>query len=213
MRIEHCTRCPRLRTHCTNLSFKKRRAFLHETYWGKPVAGFGDHKAKLMIVGLAPSAHGANRTGRVFTGDRSGQWLYGMLYKMGFSNQPCSLKKDDSLELQNVYISCIVKCAPPKNNPTLEELLNCRSHLLSEIQSLTQVRVFLALGNISFKGLWPLLMPKDSPPRFKHGLEIPLPHNRHLILSYHPSQQNTFTGRLTESMWKKVFQKVKAHAV
>jgi uracil-DNA glycosylase family 4 len=179
-------------------------------YWGRPVPSFGDPQARLLIIGLAPAAHGGNRTGRVFTGDRSGDWLYGALYEAGFANQPTSIHKDDGLQLYDCYITAAVHCAPPENKPLPEEFAACRPYLLQELTLLKRVRVVMALGQIAFaayltarreSGL-PILSPA---PRFGHGCVFTL-NETTLLGSYHPSQQNTFTGRLTREMFQAVFR-------
>ena len=209
-KITACTACDRLRSYCLKVAKEKRRAYQDQAYWGKPITGFGDPNSKVMIVGLAPAAHGANRTGRVFTGDRSGDWLYRALYKSGFANQPHATDIHDRLQLKEAYISCVVKCAPPENKPTTEEEKNCSPFLKEEIESLPSVKIWIALGQIALKGLWPLLHPQGKPrPRFQHGSVIPLDADRWLLLSYHPSQQNTFTGRLTEPMFDQVFSRAR----
>ncbi len=207
--IAGCSKCSRLRNHCHEIAKEKRRAFKEQTYWGKPVSGFGDPHAKLMMVGLAPAAHGANRTGRVFTGDRSGEWLYRALFQTGFSNQPLSENKSDGLELNGAYVSCIVRCAPPGNKPTPKEISQCRHYLETEISFLSQVQVFIALGQIAFHSLWKILEPLKPVPKFRHGVNILLSQKKHLLLSYHPSQQNTFTGRLTQEMFLERFETAK----
>ena len=204
--IQACSACDRLRSHCEEISVLKRRSYSSENYWGKPVVGFGDPKAKVMVVGLAPGAHGANRTGRVFTGDRSGEWLYRALYRAGFSNQVHSTNQEDGLILRGAYITCVVKCAPPGNKPTLEEQRRCVSYLKKELDLFPGVRVWVALGQIAFENLWPLLSSGARRPKFQHGARIPLEGKRLLLLSYHPSQQNTFTGKLTEEMFDRVFE-------
>jgi uracil-DNA glycosylase family 4 len=211
--IVGCEACPRLRKHCRGVAETKRKAYLDETYWGRPITGFGDPKARLLIVGLAPAAHGANRTGRIFTGDRSGDWLYRALHKAGFANQPTSVHAKDGLKLNDSYVSCVVKCAPPDNKPEPEELKRCSPYLEREIAAIKQARVFLALGGIALQGLWPLLGSRDARgklaarPKFGHGAERELGNGRTLLMSYHPSQQNTFTGRLTEPMLDQVFER------
>lgn len=208
--IHSCSRCPRLRSHCKTIAQTKRRSYIDEEYWGKPVCGFGDPQARLMIVGLAPGAHGANRTGRMFTGDRSGEWLYRALHRFGFSNQTESIDHNDGLQLKDSYITCVVKCAPPDNQPAREEQKNCSYFLQQEIQSMPQVRVWIALGQFALNGLWPFLNASNpSKPKFKHGEEIDLGFNRSLLLSYHPSQQNTFTGVLTEPMFHSIFERAR----
>lgn len=206
-----CDRCPRLRNHCQQIATEKRKAFRNEKYWGRPVPGFGDIQARFVIVGLAPAAHGANRTGRIFTGDRSGDWLYRALHKQGFANQPESRHRDDGLELRDTWVTCAVHCAPPDNKPLPEEFETCSSHLTSELGALAATsRVFLALGGLALKSLWPLLESSPGPmPKFQHAKEIQLSGGRTLLLSYHPSQQNTFTGRLTEPMFDSVFQRAR----
>ena len=205
-----CVRCPRLRAHCMEVSRTKRAAYRDETYWGKPVPGFGDPNASLVLIGLAPGAHGANRTGRIFTGDRSGDWLYGELFRQGLASRPDSRRADDGLELDGVYISAAGRCAPPGNKPMPEELDRCREYLVRELQALPNARVLLALGGIAFDAILkarralgrPPMAPK---PTFAHGAAFPLPEGGWLLASYHPSQQNTSTGKLTEAMWRAVF--------
>jgi uracil-DNA glycosylase family 4 len=210
--IHSCESCPRLREYCQKIAKIKRRAYLKETYWGKPIAGFGDPHARLVVVGLAPGAHGANRTGRMFTGDRSGEWLYRALHKSGFANQAHSSSMDDGLILRDTYITCTVKCAPPDNKPSREEEANCSEFLKTELNLLKEARVWIALGQIALKNLWPLLSPHNensARPQFRHGGRIQFRPNQWLLLSYHPSQQNTFTGRLTEPMFDSIFSEAK----
>lgn len=207
--IVSCEACPRLRAHCRKIANEKRRAFQNETYWGKPLPGFGDPEARLLIIGLAPAAHGANRTGRMFTGDRSGEWLYRAIHKAGFSNLPRSEGRSDGLRLKDAYISSVVKCAPPDNKPTLDELNRCSGYLDEELPALKNVKVFMALGQIALQGIWPKIAPGEPRPKFGHCKTVELPDGRHIVLSYHPSQQNTFTGRLTEPMFDAVFAEVK----
>lgn len=213
LRITRCERCPRLREHCREVARIRRRQFINEEYWGKPVPGFGDPAAQLLIVGLAPAAHGANRTGRMFTGDQSGLWLYRAIHRAGFSNGPESKGPGDSLQLKGCFITAAARCAPPGNKPTPEELEHCGMFLREEIRSLHQVRVFLALGRIALHALWRQLpaeiLPRRTLPEFGHGLEIPLNDGRLILGSYHPSQQNTFTGKLTEPMFDRVFVRVR----
>jgi uracil-DNA glycosylase family 4 len=207
-----CSQCSRLRNHCVQIAATRRAAYRSQTYWGKPVSGFGDPQAELVIVGLAPSAHGANRTGRMLTGDRSGDWLYRALFELGYANQPTSTHRDDGLVLRNCYVTCVVKCAPPDNKPTPGEFGACRPYLAAELQTLRSAKTYLALGNLAYTELWKELVPAASSrkervprPAFRHGLQIRLPdRNQTLLLSYHPSQQNTFTGRLTWKMWMDV---------
>ncbi len=209
-RIIHCSLCPRLVAHREQVAREKVKRYRDWDYWGKPVPSFGDLQARLLIVGLAPAAHGGNRTGRVFTGDRSGDWLYGALYETGFANQPTSVHKDDGLELRDCYITAAVHCAPPDNKPLPGEFAACRPYLLQELTLLTRIRVVVALGQIAFAsylaGCRELGLPVPSPmPRFGHGCIYPLG-GVSLLGSYHPSQQNTFTGRLTQEMFHTVFR-------
>lgn len=202
--IAHCEACPRLRKHCLAIAREKRKAYRGDTYWGRPITGFGDPGAKLLIVGLAPAAHGANRTGRIFTGDRSGEWLYRALHKAGLANLPASLHREDGLKLKDTFISCVVRCAPPDNKPTPAEIQRCGPFLDQEIKALGTARVFVALGQIAYHALWDRIGAETARPKFGHGVEISL-ENGTLLLSFHPSQQNTFTGRLTEPMFDQVF--------
>jgi uracil-DNA glycosylase family 4 len=212
-----CERCPRLRAYCLEVARVKRKAYLHEEYWGLPIPGFGDPSAWLMIVGLAPGAHGANRTGRMFTGDRSGEWLYGELHRQGLSSAPRSVGREDGLTLHGVYITAAARCAPPDNKPTPVELDHCREYVVREMKALGDVRVRLTLGRIAFDAFWKArrelgheaLSPK---PEFKHGRSLELPEGGHQLSSYHPSQQNTSTGVLTAAMWRAVFDKARALA-
>lgn len=211
-RVIACRSCPRLREYCTTVAQEKRRQFRDEKYWGRPVPGFGDPEARLLVVGLAPAAHGANRTGRMFTGDNSGLWLYRALYRAGFSNREKSETRDDGLKLQGAYITAIARCAPPANKPDPREILACSRFLVGELECLKNVRVILALGQIALKGLWQVL-PEEvkatrALPKFAHGLKIPLQDGRWILCSYHPSQQNTFTKKLTEPMFDEVFRAV-----
>jgi uracil-DNA glycosylase family 4 len=208
--IVACTRCPRLIRHCRHVAREKRRMYREWTYWGKPVPGFGDPQAELLILGLAPAAHGANRTGRMFTGDRSGEFLYRALYAAGFASQPESRRRDDGLELRNCYITAALRCAPPQNRPLPKELRNCQPYLQREIELLGRVRAVLALGKIAFDAYLRVVSHgRDFPPRsrfaFTHGASYALPDGLpRLFPSYHPSQQNTQTGRLTPQMFRKV---------
>jgi len=183
----------------------KRKSYAGDVYWGKPVSGFGDPRARLWILGLAPAAHGANRTGRIFTGDRSGDWLYRALYKADFANQPTSLTAEDGLELRDTWVSCVVRCAPPDNKPLPTEVRRCSTLLKREIALLGKVRVVVALGRIALDGIWPYLNESGKKPAFAHAASHRLNDGRLLVMSYHPSQQNTFTGRLTEPMFDRVF--------
>jgi uracil-DNA glycosylase family 4 len=205
LKIHACTACPRLRKHCLEVAKTKRRAYENQEYWGKPVAPFGDPKASLLVVGLAPGAHGANRTGRIFTGDRSGDWLYRALHRAGFANQPLSVSRTDGLALSHARVTCVVKCAPPDNKPTTLEIHTCIHRFFDqEITSHPEVRVYIALGRLA----WDSIQKQFKVSRrvaFKHGAEQTLPEGKILLASYHPSQQNTFTGRLTEAMFDSVF--------
>ena len=209
-----CRKCPRLVQYREEVARTKRRAFRDWTYWGRPVPGFGDAHARLMLIGLAPAAHGANRTGRMFTGDRSGDFLYARLYEAGFANQPTSVEANDGLELRDTYISAGARCAPPDNRPLPEELRNCAGYLEEEL-AILRPRVVLALGAIAFHAYLRLLVKQgriDSVGSyaFSHGAECKLPGGLpHLFASYHPSQQNTQTGRLTPAMFDAVLQRIR----
>ncbi|MDA1055041.1 MAG: uracil-DNA glycosylase [Planctomycetota bacterium] len=210
--IVSCRKCPRLAQHCEQVAREKRRAYRDWDYWGKPVPNFGDPRAKLLIVGLAPGAHGANRTGRMFTGDRSGDWLFRALHKSGFANQASSSAGDDGLKLVNCAITAVCHCAPPANKPTTDEVQNCRPFLQETIDQLP-VRVFLALGQLGWKAMLAEAKRREwwigKQPKFGHGAKVKLAADRWLLGSYHPSQQNTFTGRLTEPMLDRVFREAR----
>lgn len=206
-----CSKCPRLVSWRAEVAQVKRKSFQKEKYWGKPVPGFGPEDAKIVIVGLAPGAHGANRTGRVFTGDSSGDWLYAALYKSGLANQPTSTSKDDGLILNSVRILTAVRCVPPGNKPNPKERDNCSSWFAQELQALTKARVFVALGAFAWDSLWRTLrecglpLPEKKIP-FAHGASVAF--GDYLLLgSYHPSQQNTFTGVLKAGEMEKIFAK------
>jgi uracil-DNA glycosylase family 4 len=209
-----CERCPRLRRYCERVAREKKRAFIDEEYWGRPVPGFGDARARLLVVGLAPAAHGGNRTGRVFTGDSSGDWLYEALHRFGFANQPESIRRGDSLRMIDCYVTASGRCAPPQNRPTPIELDRCQPYLEAEIERLDRVRVVVALGRIAHErflkasGWFRRLRPRERPP-FGHGREARLDEKTVLIASYHPSRQNTNTGLLTRPMWHGVFRRAR----
>jgi uracil-DNA glycosylase family 4 len=192
---------------------EKRAAFRDEEYWGRPLPGFGDPDARLLVVGLAPAAHGGNRTGRIFTGDRSGDWLFGALHRAGYANQPTSVHRDDGLALDDAYIAAAVRCAPPANKPTIEERDRCLPYLVRELELLERVRVVVVLGAFAYEAFWRILggagvaLPKPRP-KFRHGLEVETP--RAVVVGcFHPSQQNTFTGKLTEPMLDAVFTRAR----
>jgi uracil-DNA glycosylase family 4 len=212
--IIRCHACPRLVEYRERVAREKRLAYRDWTYWGKPVPGFGDAKAQLLIVGLAPGAHGSNRTGRMFTGDRSGVFLYQALYDAGFANQPTAVKCDDGLQLKNVYITAAARCAPPDNKPLPSEILNCRGYLQREIDIL-QPRAVLALGKIGWDVFLGILKHRGAIPprvgyRFAHGAEVDFPEaGLRLFGVYHPSQQNTQTGLVTPAMYAKVLRRVR----
>jgi uracil-DNA glycosylase len=212
--IVNCCRCPRLVEYREAVARDKVKRFRDWEYWGRPVPSFGLIGARLLIIGLAPAAHGGNRTGRIFTGDRSGDWLYRALYKFGFANQPTSVSRDDGLRLIDCYITAAIHCAPPDNKPLPAEFVNCRPYLLDEFQQLKKVRVVVALGLIAFKTYFnarrQLGWKNPSPlPSFGHGMAAKLEDGVTVISSYHPSQQNTQTGKLTESMFDDVFRKAR----
>ena len=211
--IHGCRRCPRLVAWREEAAQTKRAAYRDETYWGRPVAGFGDPAARVLLVGLAPAAHGGNRTGRVFTGDRSGDFLFGALHRTGFANQAASRHRDDGLELRDAYVSAIVRCAPPANRPSATERAECQSWLDAELDLLTQSRVAVALGGEAWRQLLRVFrergftVPRPAP-RFGHGAEVAIG-KWTLLGAYHPSQQNTFTGRLTPPMLDAVLDRAR----
>ena len=212
--ISDCTRCLRLTTYRQAIACEKVKRFRDWEYWGRPVPGFGDVQAKLFVIGLAPAAHGGNRTGRVFTGDRSGDWLYEALHAFGFANQPTSIHREDGLRLNDCYVAAAVRCAPPANKPTKEEFNACRPFLQEELRLLRRVTVIVALGRIAFDEYLRTSQAMGghvpSPrPKFSHGAAYALPWGITVLGSYHPSQQNTFTGTLTRPMFHEIFNKAR----
>jgi uracil-DNA glycosylase family 4 len=210
--ISRCRACERLVEWREEVARVKRAAYADEVYWARPVPGFGDPRARVLIVGLAPAAHGANRTGRMFTGDRSGDWLYRALHETGFANQAESIARDDGLALTDVWVTSMVKCAPPDNKPTTEERDACHHWIDEELQLLKNARVLVALGGFGWDGALRLLRDRGHTParkpKFSHGAELQIgPYT--LLGSYHPSQQNTFTGRLTQPMLRGVFERAR----
>jgi len=210
--IVGCRACPRLVAWREQVATEKRAAFRDDDYWGRPVPGFGDPAASIVVVGLAPAAHGANRTGRMFTGDRSGEWLYSALWRAGLSDRAESVGRDDGLTLTGAYITAPVRCAPPANKPTIDERDRCRPFLDRELALLDRARVYVVLGQFGYQVLAGLLGVRPRP-RFGHGVEVPLDPGpagaRSIVCSYHVSQQNTFTGRLTEPMLDAVFTRAR----
>lgn len=209
-----CTRCPRLIAHCQKIGREKRRAYREWEYWAKPVPGWGDPHARMLILGLAPGAHGSNRTGRPFTGDGSGNFLYRVLHKTGFASQPTSMHRDDGLALKDVYITAAVHCAPPGNKPTPGEIANCSVHVEREIGFLRDVQLVMVLGKIAFDAYLNYLkrhgvLQNKAGFTFSHGAHYKLPGGRTLLCSYHPSLQNTLTGKLTEKMMVDVLKKAR----
>ncbi len=211
-----CERCPRLRNWCRRVARAKVKRFREQEYWGRPVPGFGDPRARLLIVGLAPAAHGGNRTGRVFTGDRSGDFLFAALFRAGFANQPISISREDGLALRDCYIAPLARCAPPLNKPTPAEIGRCRPFLQREWALLGELRAVLALGKIAMDGIVALLrdagrLPARKGYAFGHGVSHDLGEGLRLFASYHPSQQNTFTGKLTPARFDAVFTAITRH--
>ena len=214
-RVVGCRRCPRLIEHCQNIARLKRRAYLDWDYWGRPVPSFGDPAARVLIIGLAPGAHGSNRTGRMFTGDGSGHFLYRVLYQTGFASRPTAVSREDGLQLKDLYITAAVRCAPPGNKPAPEEFDNCRPYLERELELLKSVRVVVTLGKLAHDAYLGILRARGaissrSEYPFRHGASYKLPGKLPLLIaSYHPSQQNTQTGKLTEAMMRTVFERVR----
>ena len=213
-RVVSCRRCPRLVEWREKVAETKRAAFKDDEYWGKPVPGFGDPQARLLVVGLAPAAHGANRTGRMFTGDRSGDWLYRALHRAGFANQPTATHREDGMILSDCFISAAVRCAPPMNKPTPPERDACKRFLQDELEVMPGVRIIVALGKFAFDQLWRILRDEGEAlatprPRFRHGLEVKIRPGLALLASFHPSQQNTFTGKLTEEMFDQIWDRAR----
>lgn len=212
--IVACTRCERLREYCARIAREKKGPYRDDTYWAKPVPGFGDRHARVLVIALAPAAHGANRTGRVFTGDvpgGSGDFLMRAMHAAGFANMPTSRRADDGLQLHDAYIMAAVRCAPPDNKPTPAEILACHSHLVAEAAALPHVRVIVALGRIGFAATWRLLADRGvvirPKPPFRHGAVYRVAETLTVVASYHPSRQNTNTGVLTPAMLASVFRK------
>ena len=211
--VTACERCPRLREHCRRVAQEKRRAYRDQDYWGRPVPSFGDPRARLLILGLAPGAHGANRTGRMFTGDRSGDFLFRALFETGFASQAASVDRADGLTLHDAYITASGRCAPPDNQPTREEIANCRPYLEEELRLLTRVQVVVALGKLAFDNYLDILKAQGrissrAAYRFGHGM-VNAQLTPALVASYHPSQQNTSTGKLTAAMLRQVFEQAR----
>ena len=205
-----CNLCPRLRAYCTTIGEIRRKAYHDQVYWARPVPGFGDPRARILILGLAPGAHGANRTGRPFTGDGSGFFMYPVLYSVGLANQPTGASRDDGLQLRHSWIASIVRCAPPGDKPLPQEVRNCSIHLAAEIAALPKVKVVVCLGKIAWDGYLAHLLGQGTITRrsayvFSHGAEYLLPNGLHLLASYHPSLRNTNTGRLNAAMFTQVF--------
>ncbi len=203
-----CRKCPRLVAWREQVAEEKRAAYADQEYWGRPVPGFGDPQASLLVVGLAPAAHGGNRTGRIFTGDRSGDWVFGALHRAGYANQPTSAHAGDGLRLEGAYVTAAVRCAPPANRPTPAERDTCLPYLAREMDVLTSARVVVALGQFAYEALARVVGLRPRPP-FGHGAEAALPDGRTIVCSYHPSQQNTFTGKLTAAMFDAVFSRAR----
>jgi uracil-DNA glycosylase family 4 len=217
--VINCTRCPRLRAYGERIAHDKRAAFRHDIYWAKPVPGFGDPHARIVLIGLAPAAHGGNRTGRMFTGDGTGgssHFLMDALFAEGLANQPTSDRADDGLILTDVWMTAPVRCAPPDNKPTPQEIAACHPHLRDEVSALDRARVYVALGRIAFDACWRLVRERPAAPArrpvFEHGGVVNVPGGPVIVASYHPSRQNTQTGRLTSAMLRAVLRRAKAFA-
>ncbi len=211
-RVIACERCPRLRVYCRKIAETKRRAYIKEEYWGRPVPSFGDPQARVLILGLAPGAHGSNRTGRPFTGDGSGAFLWPVLYEAGYASQPCSLSRGDGMRLTDAWIAAAVRCAPPDNKPAREELARCAPYLDEEVAALTQLRVIVALGKIAFDSYLAHLARtgvRQAGAVFAHGAQYRVADHRTLLATYHPSLQNTNTGRLTRAMFLDIFRRAR----
>lgn len=211
-RVVACRLCPRLVQWREEIAREKTKRFADCIYWGKPNPSFGDQRAEVVLIGLAPAAHGGNRTGRMFTGDRSGDWLYRALHKAGFANQPTSESRKDGLRLRNCYITATCRCAPPQNKLLPKEIQNCRPYLLKELQLLTNVRIIVGLGKIGFDSASSAIQELgwarfERKPSFSHGAEYTISDRLTLLGSFHPSQQNTFTGKLTEPMFDSIFRR------
>ena len=216
-RVTGCQECPRLVEWRERVASEKRASYRDETYWGRPVPAFGDSSGAVLVVGLAPAAHGANRTGRMFTGDRSGDWLYGALHRAGFASQPTSMHRGDGLELDGVLVTAAVRCAPPQNKPTPAERDACAPWLRAELDLLERLRVIVVLGGFAYTQTLRILEARNVPvprprPRFGHLQEVALEGAPTVLMSFHPSQQNTFTGRLTEEMFDAVWTRARALA-
>jgi uracil-DNA glycosylase family 4 len=208
--VVQCRRCPRLVEWRERVAGEKRAAYRDEEYWGRPIPGFGDPAARVFVLGLAPAAHGGNRTGRVFTGDRSGDWLFAAMHRAGFANQPTSRHRNDGLELRDAYIAAAVRCAPPANKPTPQERANCEPFLRRELALMPGVRVVVCLGAFAYQSAARILGIRPRPP-FGHGVEVTAGAVM-VLCSYHPSQQNTFTGKLTEAMFDAIFDRARVLA-
>ncbi len=212
--IADCEQCERLRTYCKGIGETKRKAYRDQTYWARPVPGFGDPKARVLIAGLAPGAHGANRTGRPFTGDGAGYFMYPVLHETGFATQALAVSRDDGLRLRDAWIASVVRCAPPGDKPTPQELRTCSMHFAAELGELKRLRVVVCLGKIAFDGYLAYLLSKrvierKSAYRFAHGVHYEMPDGRYLLCSYHPSLRNTNTGRLDKAMFTRIFVKAR----